>query len=118
MRAFIEHLSTDVRPTTIAMTVANLYAAAGLIAPAADWRWLASLKVRLAARAKPEDRFDRLVPGWHTLDLGIEMMEEAAGLPPSASSENCIIVTDCSWLCSAYGSSGAGALPLSPSPGI
>jgi len=83
MRAFIEHLSTDVRPTTIAMTVANLYAAAGLIAPAADWRWLASLKVRLAARAKPENRFDRLVPGWHTLDLGIEMMEEAAGLPPS-----------------------------------
>jgi len=55
LRAFIELLSAEVRPTTIAMTVANLYAAAGLIAPAADWRWLASLKVRLAARAKPEN---------------------------------------------------------------
>ena len=36
--------------TTVAMAVAHLYAAAGLIAPAADWRWLSSLKARLAGR--------------------------------------------------------------------
>ena len=29
LRAFIEHLSTEVRPTTVAMTVAHLYCAAG-----------------------------------------------------------------------------------------
>ncbi|MGH6804766.1 MAG: hypothetical protein ACREC3_15585, partial [Methyloceanibacter sp.] len=45
------------------------------------WRWLASLKARLAARATPEDRFDRLVPPWQTLDFGIELMDEAMTLP-------------------------------------
>jgi len=80
LRAFVEHLSAEVRPTTVAMAVAHLYTAARLIAPEGDWRWLASLKARLAGRCSPEDRFDRLVPPWHTLDLGIEMMEEAATL--------------------------------------
>jgi integrase/recombinase XerD len=42
---------------------------------------LASLKARLAARAKPEDRFDRLVPSWQTFDLGIELMDDAVKLP-------------------------------------
>jgi integrase/recombinase XerD len=77
LKAFIEHLSTEVRSTTVAMAVAHLYCAAGLIAPGADWRWLASVKARLAARAEPLNRFDRLVPGWQTLDLGIELMDEA-----------------------------------------
>jgi integrase len=62
------------------MSVAHLHAAARLVAPGADWRWLASLKARLASRATPEDRFDRLVPPWSTLDLGIDMLEEAANL--------------------------------------
>ena len=81
LRIFIEQLSAEVRSTTVAMTIANLYAAARLIAPGADWNWLASLKARLAARAKPENRFHQLVPGWQTLDLGIALMDEAAHLP-------------------------------------
>ena len=83
VRTFVEHLSSEVGPTSVAMTVAQLYAAASLIAPAMDWRWLGSLRARLGTRAKPKDRFDRLVPAWHTLDLGIEMMEKAAALPAS-----------------------------------
>ena len=81
VRAFVEHLSAEVRSTTVALTIANLHAAARLIAPAADWRWLASLKTRFSARAEPQDRFDRLVPPPYTLDLGMEMMDEAANLP-------------------------------------
>ncbi len=84
-RAFVEHLSAEVRPTTVAMSVAHLYAAARPIAPAIDWRWLASLKARLAGRASPQDRFECLVPPWHTLDFGIEMMEEAASLRSARS---------------------------------
>ena len=80
MRDFVEHLSTEVRPTTVAMYVANLYAAARLIAPMADWCWLASVKARLAARAEPEDRFNLLVAPWHTLDLGLKLMDEALTL--------------------------------------
>src|SRR6476646_4737666 len=81
LRSFVELLSSEVRQTTVAVSVANLYAAARLIAPEADWRWLGSLKARLAGRARPENRFDRLVPAWHTFDLGIRLMEEAGLLP-------------------------------------
>ena len=44
VRAFVEQLSTEVRATTVAIEIANLYAAARLIAPEADWRWLASVR--------------------------------------------------------------------------
>ena len=84
VRVFVEQLTTEVRPTTVAMSIANLYAAARLIAPMADWRWLASVKASLAARAEPEDRFNLLVPAWYTLDFGIDLMDEAPTLQTSA----------------------------------
>ena len=80
-RDFIEQLRSEVRPTTVAHVVANLFYAARLIAPATDWRWLVSIKGRLAALARPMDRFDRLVPPWQILDFGIELMDEALTLP-------------------------------------
>jgi integrase len=83
VRAFVEQLSAEVRATTVALSIGNLHAAALLVAPAEDWRWLGALKTRLSARAEPEDRFDRLVAPPYTLDLGIEMMDEAASLPPA-----------------------------------
>jgi integrase/recombinase XerD len=83
VREFIDHLGNEVRLTTVAHVLANLYYAARLIAPDRDWRWLASIKRRLAARARPEDRFDRLVPPWYILDFGIELMNEALRLPSS-----------------------------------
>ena len=84
VRTFVEQLSGEIRPTTVALSVANLYGAARLLAPEADWRWLGSLKARLAGRATPENRFDRLVPAWQTFDLGLKLMEEADQLPSSA----------------------------------
>jgi integrase/recombinase XerD len=81
LRDLKEHLSVEVRATTVAHVVDNLHYAARLIAPERDWSWLAALDARLAAIAKHEDRFDRLVPPWHTLDLGIELMDEALTLP-------------------------------------
>ena len=81
VRAFIEHLSAEVRASTVAATVGHLYAAARLIGPASDWAWLKSVKSRLEALARPQDRFDRLVPPVHTLDFGIELMD--AALPPA-----------------------------------
>ena len=81
VRSFIDHLSAEVRSTTVAIVIDNLCYAARLLAPERDWRWLASLKAHLAARAKPEDRFDRLVPPWRTFDYGIELMDEAITLP-------------------------------------
>ena len=51
VRAFIEHLSAEIRPSSVAIAVDRLYAAARLIAPTTDWSWLRSIKSRLAVLA-------------------------------------------------------------------
>ena len=81
VRAFIDHLSANTRPNSVAMVANHLYTAARLIAPKADWAWLRSIKSRLAARAFPADRFDHLVPPVQTLNFGIELMDTAHTLP-------------------------------------
>jgi integrase len=81
VRAFIEHLSAEIKPSTVAAAIARLHAAACLIAPRIDWAWLRSLKSRLASPARPANRFDRLVPPLQTLNLGLELMDTAATLP-------------------------------------
>lgn len=81
VRAFIEHLRVEIRATSVANAVDNLCYAARLIAPGPDWQWLRALKSRLAARAQPEDRYDRLVPPWQTLQHGMELMDKALTLP-------------------------------------
>ena len=81
VRAFIEHLSTEIRPSSVAIAAGDLFAAARLIAPTTDWAWIRSIKSRLVARAQPEDRFHRLVPPSQTLDFGIELMDTALALP-------------------------------------
>jgi integrase/recombinase XerD len=83
VRAFIDHLSAEVRPSTVAIAGARLYAAARLIAPTTEWAWLRSVKSRLECQARSEDRFDRLVPPWQTLNFGIELMDAALTLPTS-----------------------------------
>ena len=81
VRGFIDHLSTEVSAATVGNAIDSLYTSARLIAPAHDWNWLASIRTRLLARAKPQDRFDRLVPGYQTLDFGIELMDQALSQP-------------------------------------
>jgi hypothetical protein len=81
VRTLIGHLASENRPTSVAIAVAQLYAAARLIAPTTDWAWLRSIKSRLASRASSEDRFDRLVAPLQALDLGIELMDAALKLP-------------------------------------
>ena len=83
VRAFIDHLSAHIRPSSVAIAAAHLYDAARLIAPTTDWAWLRSIKSRLASRARPMDRFDRLVPPVQTLNFGIELMDAALTLPIS-----------------------------------
>ncbi len=80
MRAFAKHLEAEVRATTVAHYINNLHYAAKLIEPSTDWCWLKSIASRLAALSTPEDRFCRLVPNAQVLDLGHELMVEAADL--------------------------------------
>jgi integrase/recombinase XerD len=81
VRAFIDHLRAEIGPSSVAAACDRLYAAARLIAPKTDWAWLGLIKARLAFWALPQDRFDRLVPPWQTLNFGIELMDTAHSLP-------------------------------------
>jgi integrase len=83
VRTFVDCLTLEVRATTVAHVIVNLGYGARLIQPAADWEWLAAIGTRLAARGVPENRFHRFVPGSLTLDLGIELMNEAIAQPVS-----------------------------------
>ena len=84
VRAFAEHLATEVRQTTVAHGIANLHYAARLIDPKREWQWLKEVGARLAAGAHRIDRFDRLVPPVRTLDFGIELMDTAFDLPATS----------------------------------
>ena len=63
LRAFVDHLSAEIRTTSVAIAVDNLCYAARLIAPKDDWCWLASVKARLAARARPRGSLRPVSPG-------------------------------------------------------
>lgn len=81
VRDFVGQLSSEMRPSSVALTIQSLCYAARLIAGERDWGWLSAIKARLAARARPHDRFDRLTPPWQTLDFGIELMDQALAMP-------------------------------------
>jgi hypothetical protein len=94
VRAFIEDLAANIRPSSVAIAAARLYDAARLIAPKTDWSWLRSLKSRLASCARAMDRFDRLVPPVHTLNFGIELMDTALMLPTSDGKQRAVQYRD------------------------
>jgi integrase len=83
VRAYVDHLATEVRPVSIAICLDGLFHVARFAAPAGDWNWLPSIARRLRAGAIPEDRFHLLIPGWETLDYGIRLMDAALALPTS-----------------------------------
>ena len=79
LRDYVAVLRGEGAATTTAIAVHGLYLATRLLAPQQDWTWLRALRSALAARARPEDRFEQLVPPWQVLDLGLDMMEQASG---------------------------------------
>ena len=81
VRAYIDHLSDEMRTASVAINLHGLHHAARLMDSARDWAWLKSIAVRLNAGANPKDRFNQLMPGWSTLDYGIGLMDAALALP-------------------------------------
>lgn len=82
VRQYVDHLSQEIRLTSVANTIGNLCYGARLIAGDRDWTWLMGLKARLEARATPLNRFNQLIPPNKTLHLGITLMDEAITMAP------------------------------------
>ena len=82
VKGFVEHLAEAVRDTTIVVNLEGLVMAARLLAPGDDFDWLAALKNRLAARARPMERLSKLKMPWDTLALGLSLMDGAMDRRP------------------------------------
>ena len=116
VRAFIDHLSAQIRPSSVAIAAAHLYAAARLIAPTTDWAWLRSIKSRLASRARPRTDSIALFPLCKRSTSASSLWTPRSCCQPAVTSNaKSNIATGCFWPCSAFGRYAVAALPPSPS---
>lgn len=83
VRCYVEHLRAELRPASLAINLNGLLSAAHFMDPERDWSWLKSIAARLSSCPNPIDRFSVLIPGWTTLDYGIDLMDAALVLPGS-----------------------------------
>ncbi len=82
VRAFINHLSTEIRPKFRRHRRRQSLLRGTLDRPENRLGLAQVAQITPCCPVpKPEDRFDRLVPPWRTLDFGIELMDEALKLP-------------------------------------
>jgi hypothetical protein len=75
--AYITELQSRVRSVTIYNCVYKLRRAAELIAPAADFSWLAEIEKDLALVMEPRSKSDRLVDTDRLVEAGLTLIAEA-----------------------------------------
>jgi integrase len=77
VEAYIADLTTRVRSVTVYNGVYKLRRAAELLAPAADFSWLAEIEKDLALVMVPRSKFDRLVFTDRLVEAGLALIAEA-----------------------------------------
>jgi integrase len=77
VEAYIADLKARVRSVTIWNCIYKLRRAAELLAPTADFSWLAEIEKDLALVMQPRSKFDRLVFADRLLEAGLTLMSEA-----------------------------------------
>ena len=80
VEAYISDLTARVRSVTVWNAIYKLRRAAELIAPKADFSWLAEIEKDLALVMEPRSKFDRLVFTGPLVKAGLTLMTEAQGL--------------------------------------
>ena len=90
VQAYVADLSARVRSVTVHNCIYKLRRATELIAPTADFSWLAEIEKDLALVMDPRSKFDRLVFTGRLLEAGLTLIAEAqqfAKMTSSASGE-------------------------------
>ncbi len=80
--AFIQERAASVAPITIYTDLRGIYDAARSMAPALEWRWLKTLADRLARMWSSSKSAADVVAIGDLMHLGLQLCDEAAGLPP------------------------------------
>jgi hypothetical protein len=79
VEAYTTHLSDRVRSVTIWNCIYKLRRAAELLAPTADFSWLAEIEKDIALMMEPQSKFDRLVFTGRLVEAGLTLAAEAQG---------------------------------------
>jgi integrase len=79
VEAYIADLTARVRSVTVYNGIYKLRRAAELLAPTADFSWLAEIEKDLALVMEPRSKFDRLVSTARLLEAGLTLVVEAQG---------------------------------------
>jgi integrase len=77
VEAYIADLKDRVRSVTIWNCIYKLRRAAELLAPTADFSWLAEIEKDLALEMEPRSKFDRLVVTGRLVEAGLTLVAEA-----------------------------------------
>jgi hypothetical protein len=80
VEAYIAALTARVRSVTVYNYIHMLRRAAELLAPTADFSWLAEIEKDLALVMEPRSKFDRLVFTGRLVEAGLILVAEAEGL--------------------------------------
>lgn len=80
VRAWLAELGRVNRPVTLLSRVGELYRAALVMDPSADWSWMPRIAARIrAAGGETRDKRHRMAGSDELFDLGIRLMAEASG---------------------------------------
>jgi integrase len=77
VEAYIADLKARVRSVTVYNCIHQLRRASQLLAPTADFSWLAEIENDIALEMEPRSRFDRLVLTGQLLEAGLTLVAEA-----------------------------------------
>jgi integrase len=92
---FVTHFRESLAMRTITGRVSQIYMAAKVMVPEADWQWLEDIWHRLERRTTPSrDKNARLVPSAELLECGIQGMEEADGRADGCLFERAVLYRD------------------------
>jgi hypothetical protein len=80
VEAYIADLTARVRSVTVYNCINQLRRAAQLLAPPADFSWLAEIEKDLALVMEPRSKFNRLVFTGRLVEAGLTLVAEAQGL--------------------------------------
>jgi hypothetical protein len=84
VRSYVTHLAETNAPQSLAARIDELYQAARIMMPQADWTWLKAVKARLNAAAPARGRTGPVITSLPLIELGLQLMDRS--MPTSGTS--------------------------------
>lgn len=87
IESFIARAEHSQSSVSVARAVANVRMMAQKLAPDGDFRWLNNIDAQLRAKARPREKFSRMVASEELVEAGLVLMQEARGAKPGSAEQ-------------------------------